>query len=86
MNKYANASSVHGAGRIKKKKKGGGTYTNLTIIFIILLPFSPLWLWWPLHHFLSMLSDDCTHNRLNRLMHRTEEKKKTRQIGWSFDG
>ena len=25
----------------KKKKKRGGTYTNLTIIFIILLPFFP---------------------------------------------
>lgn len=37
MNKYANASSVHRAGRIKKKEE-----PNLSIIFIILLPFSTL--------------------------------------------
>lgn len=78
MNKYANASSGHGAGRIKKKKKGG-TYTNLTIIFIILPSLCS-----NCAIFLNILCVESLHNRLNKLTDRT--KVKPEQIGRSFDG
>lgn len=81
MNKYANASSVHGAGRIKEEEP-----TQISpLFFIIHFPFFYSTLAaGAIAPFLSMLSDDCSHNRLNRLMDKTEEKPE--QIGWSFDG
>ena len=60
MNKYANSSSVHGAGRIEKRRNLHKSHHY----FIIL------------HHFFEACSVmTALHNRLNRLMDRTEKEK-----------
>ena len=82
MNKYANASSVHGAMRIKKEEP-----TQISLLFFFYYSFSLFYSTLAvgaIAPFLSMLSDDCSHNRLNRLMDKTEEEPE--KIGWSFDG